>query len=393
MKRLLIVDDDPDVLESVALILEDGYAVAIARNGVDALKRVSAEHFDAMLLDLGMPQMDGAQVLREMATRKIQVPVILVSASHDLAAKARALGAADYLTKPFSAERLEAKVAALVGARAAASIRAAAQPRAHAGAVSGGSSGSPSAAAANPPHSSPKDPAPLSRTMPAARRAPDREIVERARDLMDARNSVLSELQHIPPDAFLLTCAKRLGVEQDGEVVMADLGSQLAFLDFCTHAFETRGRGALDLYRSQRGSAPAAGEQIVLDGMARARFSLFEVRRRLGADGSVMRDVIGGGRFTVIDDGAALKVGTLVVGRVLPFEEFALLAAPCRVVGERLAATLRGDLVAMGPVSRERLASGERKWQIELSAWLLRACFEAADAPVTWPRATSLAHH
>ncbi|RYG69923.1 response regulator [bacterium] len=91
MKRILIVDDDPDVLENVAMILESGYAVALARNGVDALRRLSSEHFDAMLLDLGMPQKDGASVLREMEARKMRVPVLLVSASHGLAAKARAL--------------------------------------------------------------------------------------------------------------------------------------------------------------------------------------------------------------------------------------------------------------------------------------------------------------
>jgi CheY-like chemotaxis protein len=397
MKRLLIVDDDPDVLESVALILEDGYAVSIARNGVDALRRIETEHFDAILLDLGMPLKDGGEVLREMAARGLEVPVILVSATPNLVARARALGATDCLVKPFTAERLEAKVAALVGARASihAAQRPAMQLRAQAAAsnVTAMSLTSGSPITVRPPPGSARNSSRARRTESLARRMPDREVLGRARELMEARNSVLAELQHIPPDAFLTACARRLGVAHDGEVLRADVGAQLAFLDFCTHAFETRGRVALELYRYQQTSAPTATARIVLDAMARARFSLFEVRRCLGREGAVLRDLLGCRRFTVIDDGVAQTVGTRLVARVAPFEEFALLTAPCRIVDDALAATLQSDIVAMGPFVRERLGGTERKSQVELAEWLLRACFEAAAGHAAWPLATSLARH
>ncbi len=117
---VLVVDDDPDILEAVGEILEgEGYRVDRARNGEEALARVEAERPSAVLLDLLMPVMDGFAVARALRERAgAPIPVVVISADAD-PARAGELGAHGWLVKPFDIEALLARVAAAVRAGAA----------------------------------------------------------------------------------------------------------------------------------------------------------------------------------------------------------------------------------------------------------------------------------
>jgi CheY-like chemotaxis protein len=100
--RVLVVDDDKDIRESLADILtEEGYEVAEAANGLQALAEIEREHPDVVLLDLMMPVMDGwktLQILRR-TPRHADVPIVILSAIS-------APGAADYIQKPISLDKL-----------------------------------------------------------------------------------------------------------------------------------------------------------------------------------------------------------------------------------------------------------------------------------------------
>jgi CheY-like chemotaxis protein len=109
--RLLLVDDDADILESMAEILSAGYEVSLAYNGVEAIAAVERSAPDLVLLDLNMPVMDGESFLHEMRRRGIALTVIVASAGQDLAQRCRLLGARGYLRKPISIEKLESAVA------------------------------------------------------------------------------------------------------------------------------------------------------------------------------------------------------------------------------------------------------------------------------------------
>ncbi|HEY7031538.1 MAG TPA: response regulator transcription factor [Thermomicrobiales bacterium] len=113
---ILVVDDEPAIVRLVrAKLLADGYAVATAGRGEEALEFLENERPDLIVLDLMMPGMDGFETLRRIRTTS-QVPVILLTAragDHD---KLRGLegGADDYVTKPFNPDELAARVAAVL---------------------------------------------------------------------------------------------------------------------------------------------------------------------------------------------------------------------------------------------------------------------------------------
>lgn len=111
MKRLLLVDDDPDILDALAAVLEETYEVALAKNGEVALEVLRSQHVDAVILDLMMPVMDGATFMRHFHERGLEVPVIIVSAGTNLHGRARELRAFDWLAKPFDVSVLEEKLA------------------------------------------------------------------------------------------------------------------------------------------------------------------------------------------------------------------------------------------------------------------------------------------
>jgi DNA-binding response OmpR family regulator len=114
MARVLIVDDEPDILLMVRVNLEAaGYDTALAADGETALERVGEEHFDVMLLDVMMPVMDGWGVLENLPRYENPPRVVVVSAKSSDKDVARALdaGAIDYLAKPFKPAQLAALVA------------------------------------------------------------------------------------------------------------------------------------------------------------------------------------------------------------------------------------------------------------------------------------------
>ena len=116
---VLIADDDPDILELVSLTLErDGYEVAQARNGQEALRIASERHVHLAVLDLMMPGIDGYEVTRRLRARarENRLPILILSAFAEdrQAAEALAAGADAYMRKPFSPRDLLAKAGSLI---------------------------------------------------------------------------------------------------------------------------------------------------------------------------------------------------------------------------------------------------------------------------------------
>jgi len=115
MKTILVVDDEPKIVKLVRDYLERaGFAVRVAGNGKDALSQARSEKPDLIILDLGLPQMDGLDVTR--ALRKISnVPIIMLTGRSEESDKliGLELGADDYVTKPFSPKELVARVRVL----------------------------------------------------------------------------------------------------------------------------------------------------------------------------------------------------------------------------------------------------------------------------------------
>jgi two-component system response regulator MprA len=114
---VLVVEDDATIASAMATHLEaSGFATAQAYDGFDALERLALEDVDALVLDLLLPHVDGWEVLETMRERGNETPVLVVSAlGADVArARALALGADDFLVKPFSMGELIARVRAAV---------------------------------------------------------------------------------------------------------------------------------------------------------------------------------------------------------------------------------------------------------------------------------------
>lgn len=114
MTFILTVDDDPAILRTLSINLKArGYDVETASDGRTALQIVHERMPDAILLDLGLPDVDGVTVLRQVRSFS-QVPIIVVSARPDSDDKVEALdlGADDYVAKPFNLEELLARVRA-----------------------------------------------------------------------------------------------------------------------------------------------------------------------------------------------------------------------------------------------------------------------------------------
>jgi sigma-B regulation protein RsbU (phosphoserine phosphatase) len=116
--RILIVDDVEDNRYTLGMLLElEGYSQVVqARDGAEALERLSAEAFDLVLLDVMMPKLDGYQVLERLKAegRLHRLPVVMISALQELDSVVRCieLGAEDYLPKPFNPVLLKARIGA-----------------------------------------------------------------------------------------------------------------------------------------------------------------------------------------------------------------------------------------------------------------------------------------
>jgi two-component system alkaline phosphatase synthesis response regulator PhoP len=125
-EKILVVDDDPDILDAVTMILEaKGYQVISARNGLEALAKLGVEKPALMILDLLMPKMDGFAVYKELQTPKWSkyrdMPILVLTSVREEASRRRyeletgeELRVDYYMEKPFSPDTLLKKVAKLI---------------------------------------------------------------------------------------------------------------------------------------------------------------------------------------------------------------------------------------------------------------------------------------
>lgn len=110
--RVLVVDDEPSIRRAISTVLSrNGFAVETAETGGEARERVAARRADLILLDLGLPDVDGLEIIREVR-RASSTPIIVLSVRGAEREKVAALdlGADDYVTKPFGVEELLARV-------------------------------------------------------------------------------------------------------------------------------------------------------------------------------------------------------------------------------------------------------------------------------------------
>ena len=124
--KILVVDDDPDILDAVTMILESqGYKVVTARDGIEGLANLKAENPDLMILDLMMPKMDGFAVCKELQdprwSKYKDIPILILTSVREEASRRRyeletglALDVDDYVEKPMSPNVLLERVNALI---------------------------------------------------------------------------------------------------------------------------------------------------------------------------------------------------------------------------------------------------------------------------------------
>jgi two-component system response regulator MprA len=115
--RVLVVDDDKAVRESLRRSLEfNGYEVALATDGAEALAGIGTTDPDVVIMDVMMPRLDGIETTRALRTAKNDVPILVLTARDAVGDRVEGLdaGADDYLTKPFALQELLARLRALL---------------------------------------------------------------------------------------------------------------------------------------------------------------------------------------------------------------------------------------------------------------------------------------
>ena len=125
-QKILIIDDDPDILDATTMILESqGYQVVTARDGIEGLAVLKAENPDLMILDLMMPKMDGFGVCKELQdprwSKYKNTPILILTSVREEASHRRyeletglELDVDDYIEKPMSPDLLISRVATLI---------------------------------------------------------------------------------------------------------------------------------------------------------------------------------------------------------------------------------------------------------------------------------------
>jgi two-component system, OmpR family, response regulator len=114
--RILVVEDEPRIAADIRLGLERAnYAVDVTRDGEDAWFKAEIEDYDAIVLDLGLPKLDGLSVLKRLRDAGVATPVLILTARDGWREKVEGIdaGADDYLTKPFRMEELAARLRAI----------------------------------------------------------------------------------------------------------------------------------------------------------------------------------------------------------------------------------------------------------------------------------------
>ena len=116
MLKLLVVEDNVSLLESIKKILSDEYEVDTADNGDDGLFMALQNIYDAIVLDVMLPGMDGFEIVERMRAEKNKTSVLFLTAKDRLEDRVRGLemGGDDYLVKPFQAPELKARIRALL---------------------------------------------------------------------------------------------------------------------------------------------------------------------------------------------------------------------------------------------------------------------------------------
>ena len=114
--RILLAEDERSLSRAVVALLEkNNYSADAVYDGAEALEYLAAENYDAVILDIMMPKMDGLTVLRKLRERGSHVPVLMLTAKPEVEDKVAGLdtGANDYLTKPFATAELLARIRAM----------------------------------------------------------------------------------------------------------------------------------------------------------------------------------------------------------------------------------------------------------------------------------------
>ena len=120
--RLLLAEDELELANAlVAILKHSGYAADAVHDGVAALEKLTTSTYDAVILDIMMPKLDGLEVLRAIRSRGDRTPVIILTAKSETDDKVAGLdaGADDYLAKPFSSKELLARIRAITRREAA----------------------------------------------------------------------------------------------------------------------------------------------------------------------------------------------------------------------------------------------------------------------------------
>lgn len=115
--KILVAEDDRFLADGLSMVLRDsGYSVDMAANGVEADLALNVNSYDLLILDLGLPRMDGIEVIKRVRGRGQSLPILVLTARDSLNDRVFGLdvGANDYITKPFQVPELEARIRALL---------------------------------------------------------------------------------------------------------------------------------------------------------------------------------------------------------------------------------------------------------------------------------------